>query len=72
MKDASELKTPEEILKVALAKETQARDFYAGMAAHCTVDFVKELLERLRDEEFRHMRLVQAMVTKLSLGKNAV
>ena len=67
-----ELKTPEEILKVALEKEIQARDFYAGVAAHCAVDFIRELLERLRDEESKHIRMVQAMVTKLSLGKDVV
>ena len=41
------LKTPDEILRKALEKETQARDFYAGLASDCSVDFVRELLEKL-------------------------
>ncbi len=55
-----ELRTPDQILQVALAKEKEARDFYDEQAAHCRVDFVRKLLEILKDEESKHIRLVQS------------
>jgi len=36
------------------------------------VGFVRELLERLKDEETKHVHLVQGMITKLNLGKDVV
>jgi rubrerythrin len=67
-----ELKTPNQILQMALAKEKEARDFYDEQAAHCPVDFVRKLLEKLKDEESKHIRLVQGMITKLSVGRDIV
>ena len=46
-----ELRTTDQILQVALAKEKEARDFYDEQAVHCRVDFVRKLLEKLKDEE---------------------
>jgi rubrerythrin len=66
------LRTPNQILQVALAKEKESRDFYDEQAAHCSVDFVSKLLNKLKDEESKHIRLVQDMITKLSLGKDIV
>jgi rubrerythrin len=67
-----DLSTPEGILHTALEKETQARDFYAGLAAHCSVDFVKQLLEKLEDEESKHMHLIQGMIERLNSGRDIV
>ena len=67
-----ELRTPDQILRVALAKEKEARDFYDEQATHCRVDFVRKLLEKLKDEESKHVRLVQGMITKLSVGRDIV
>jgi rubrerythrin len=66
------LRTPDEILRVALAKETQAHEFYSNLAAQCRVPIVRELAEKLKDEEYRHMRMVEEMITRLSLGRDAV
>ena len=66
------LTTPAEILQTAFGKEMQSRDFYAGLAASCAVDFVRELLEKLQNEEARHMRMVQAMRSRLESGKDIV
>ena len=66
------LRTPDQILRVALAKEKEARDFYDEQAAHCRVDFVRKLLERLKNEESKHIRLVQGMMTKLEAGRDIV
>jgi hypothetical protein len=43
-----EMKTPDQILQMALAKEKEARDFYDAQATHCPVDFVRKLLEKLK------------------------
>jgi rubrerythrin len=60
--------TPEEILRKALEKETQARDFYAELAASCSVDLVRELLEKLQNEESKHMRMIRDMIGRLESG----
>ena len=65
-----ELRTSDQILQVALAKEKEARDFYDEQIVDCRVDFVRELLEKLKNEESKHIHLVQGMITKLKLGKN--
>ena len=70
--DANALKTPEQILQAALAREEDARDFYRQLAIHCHVDFVKELLEKLGNEEAKHVALIQGMLTRLHLGENIV
>ena len=67
-----ELRTPDQILEVALAKEKEARDFYDEQAARCRVDFVRKLLEKLRDEEAKHIRMVQSMMTTLGAGRDIV
>ncbi len=67
-----ELKTSDQILQVALAKEKEARDFYDEQAAHCGVEFVRKLLEKLKNEESKHIRMVQGMITKLNVGRDIV
>jgi rubrerythrin len=67
-----ELRTFDQILQVALAKEKEARDFYDEQAANCRVDFVRKLLEKLKNEESKHIRLVQDMITKLKVGRDIV
>ena len=67
-----ELTTSGQILQEALRRENEARDFYADLAIRCRVDFVKELLERLKDEESKHARLVQDMIIRLDRGVDVV
>jgi rubrerythrin len=66
------LKTPDEILNAALAKERQSYKFYAGLAEGCQIDFVKKLIETLKNEEHKHVRMVEDMLTKLRLGHSLV
>lgn len=68
MTDLSELTTPDKILNAALSKEKEAHDFYEHMAANCKVDFVRELLESLQNEESKHMHLIKEMKRKLVSG----
>lgn len=60
------LKTPGQILEAALGKETAARDFYARLADRCHVDFVRDLLLRLANEEEKHAALIRKMQARLA------
>jgi rubrerythrin len=64
--------TVDQMLHKALEKETQARDFYAELAASCSVRFVREVLEKLQNEESKHMRMIQDMLGRLESGKDIV
>ncbi len=61
--------TPDEILNAALAKERRAYDFYSGLAEGCRVDFVRKLLETLKNEEQKHVRMIEEMLKNLRLGR---
>ena len=65
---AKRLTTPNEILQAALEKETQARDFYEELGKNCSVDFVKDLLLTLQNEESKHMHLIQKMLGRVDAG----
>jgi rubrerythrin len=62
------LTTPNEILQAALDKEMQARDFYAELGKNCSVDFIKELLLTLQNEESKHVHLIQKMLGRVEAG----
>jgi rubrerythrin len=64
--------TPDQILQKALEREKEARDFYAGLASGCTVDFVRDLLEKLRNEESKHVQMIQHMISRLESGRDIV
>lgn len=70
MTRATELKTPDQILRAALAKEQEAHQFYGDLLVHCQAHIVRELVERLKNEEYKHVRMVQEMISKLNLGKD--
>lgn len=61
-----------EILDRALDKERQAQAFYAGLVRQCEIEFVRELLEKLMDEEHKHVLMIQAIQTRLNLGQDPV
>jgi rubrerythrin len=62
------MKSVNEILQQALMKEKRARDFYEGLALDCGVEMVRELVERLRDEEAKHVKMIETMLSRLRLG----
>ena len=72
MRDNRRLSTPDEILNAALAKERQSREFYARLADQCRIDMVRKLLERLKDEETKHERMIEDMLGDLRLGRGPV
>lgn len=72
MREHSPLKTPDEILRFAQEKEMQARDFYKDMARKCSVDFVRDLLIKLQNEEHKHVHMIQSMIERLESDKPLV
>jgi rubrerythrin len=66
------LMSPNQLLQVALGKEEEAHRFYDQLLGECRVDMVRELLERLKNEEHKHMRMIEEMITRLNLGKALV
>jgi rubrerythrin len=66
------LMTPNQILQVALGKEEEAHRFYDQLLGECRADMVRELIEKLKNEEYKHIRMVEAMITRLNSGKALV
>ena len=61
-----------EILEKALQKEQQSFEFYSNLTDTCTNEPLKKLLEKLRDEESRHIHMVEKMLIHLKLGHTPV
>jgi len=62
--------TIEQVLKTSLERERQAYEFYNRLAADCSVDCVRELLLKLKNEESKHQLMIQKMLTRLEVGKD--
>jgi rubrerythrin len=60
------------LLSTAMNKEESARDSYKKLAEECPVDFVRELLEKLRDEEEKHIHMIRDMQARLRVGRKPV
>jgi rubrerythrin len=60
--------TPIEILQTALKKEKDAYHFYDTLLNSTTVLFLQELLEQLRDEEHKHVLMIEKILTKIQSG----
>ena len=64
MKDA----TPADILALALKKEQAAYKFYDRMLSRTKVKLLTNLLLQLREEEQKHVLLVQKKIAQMNLG----
>ena len=60
--------TPLEILQTALKKEKDAYHFYNNLLNTTTVFFLQELLEQLRDEEHKHIQMIDKKIAKMISG----
>lgn len=65
----AKLTTPDEILTVALAKEKAAYRFYQRVENLSRIDYVQELVRRMKDEEAKHIKLIENMIVKMNLGR---
>ena len=61
-----------QILDMSLTREQQAHAFYEGLAATCSVVCIRELLDRLKDEESKHVSMIQKMQMRLGSGKDVL
>ena len=57
------------ILAMALKKEEAAYRFYDGVLKDLKVDFLRELVEKLREEESKHVLMIRKRIAKLEAGK---
>lgn len=59
------LKTPIDILEAALAREQEAHAFYAEALRQASSAPVRELLEQLKDAEYKHVQIVEKKLAQL-------
>lgn len=57
--------TPIDILTAALKKERDAYRFYDELMSATTVTVVQELLEKLRDEENKHILMIEHIISQM-------
>lgn len=64
----AKLNTPIAILEAALVKEKQAYAFYDRMLQSTKIKMMQSLLAGLKDEEAKHVRLIEQKLTVLRMG----
>ena len=67
--DEKPLGTPRDMLELALRKEKAAYKFYDRLVQQSKVRMVSEMLEKLRNEEYKHVELVEKMISRMELGR---
>lgn len=72
MEDYTGSKMSEDILNAALVQEKRAYDFYTKLSARCQIGFVRELIETLEDEEYKHIKMIESMLVQLGSRKRRV
>jgi len=70
--DSTRTLMPDKILDIALRKEKQAYNFYKRLATRTKVDVVRELIEKLCDEEYKHRKMIEDMIARMQLGHDVV
>jgi rubrerythrin len=65
---AGSLKTLGDILEAALAREQDACAFYSEALKQASSAPARELLERLKDEEYKHVRILEKKLAELRLA----
>ena len=65
----TELIDPIGILKRALEKEQASYRFYDEiLKQYRSIEILRETIEQLRDEEYRHIKMIENQITKFGLG----
>ena len=62
-------RTSIDVLQIALRKEEASCKLYEGMMNDSKISFVRELLEKLRNEEARHVRMIRKNIALLEMGR---
>jgi rubrerythrin len=61
--------TPAQLLELALSKERAAVEIYEQMMRHASGGMMQELLIGLRDDETRHVRVIEKKLNDLYAGR---
>ena len=67
--NVAKARTPADLLEMALTKEKLSYAFYEQMQQHASVGLLRELVETLKNEEWRHVRLVERKLNDLRDGR---
>ena len=68
-KRLSNLRTPGEILEFALAQEKEAYRLYGELLDDSKAQVLTDLLVQLRDEELRHVHLIERKISEMNRGR---
>lgn len=68
-KKLSNLRTPGEILEFALEQEKEACRFYGELLGESKAEILGDLVAQLKDEELRHVHLIERKIVDLNLGR---
>ncbi len=60
--------TAENILKAALRKEKASYNFYDNLLKNTKLDIIEEILGQLREEEYKHIHIIEKRLARLELG----
>ena len=66
--DDKKLNTYEKILEAALKKEKAAYSFYEKHMKNSKVRLLQEIFEELRDEEAKHVAVIQKKLDEIRYG----
>ena len=64
-----EPRLPMDILQAAREKERSARDFYGELLASTKIESIRALLQRLKNEESKHLSLIEKLMSDLRMGR---
>lgn len=62
------LETPYDILRAALKKEKASYRYYDNLLKDEKVHALREFLEDLRNEEYKHIRRIEKKLSQMELG----
>jgi len=68
-KKLSNLRTPGDILEYALEQEKEAYRFYSELLGESRAEILRDLIAQLKDEELRHVHLIERKIAELNLGR---
>ena len=60
--------TPGEILECSLAKEKAAFSYYDNLLKSTSVGLIQDLLQELKNEEYKHIKMIESRIRRLNLG----
>jgi rubrerythrin len=59
--------TVDEILNRALDKEKAAFRYYDRLLGSANIDLIRDLLQELKNEEYKHIKMIEDMLDHLNL-----